>query len=74
MARAYKAWSDKEERFFFDILLSLQESGALKGGTLQKPYGYTDIEKQLKVVAPDTKHTAESCKTKFRYLKLKFHA
>ncbi|CAN1162241.1 hypothetical protein LINPERPRIM_LOCUS1279 [Linum perenne] len=74
MARAYKAWSDKEERFFFDILLSLQESGALKGGTLQKPYGYIDIEKQLKVVAPDTKHTAESCKTKFRYLKLKFHA
>ncbi|CAN1847466.1 hypothetical protein LINPERHAP1_LOCUS38552 [Linum perenne] len=74
MARAYKSWSDKEERFFFDILLSLQESGALKGGTLQKPFGYTDIEKQLKVLAPDTKHTAESCKTKFRYLKLKFHA
>ncbi|CAN1764959.1 hypothetical protein LINPERHAP1_LOCUS9479 [Linum perenne] len=73
-ARAYKAWSDKEERFFFDIQLSLQESGALKSGTLQKPYGFTDKEKQLKVVALDTKHTAESCKTKFRYLKLKFHA
>ncbi|CAN1764579.1 hypothetical protein LINPERHAP1_LOCUS9323 [Linum perenne] len=73
MPRTYKAWSQQEEIFFYDILLALYEAGNIQGGTL-RDCGYTDIQKQLKVLAPNTKQTADSCKTKFRYVKAKFHA
>ncbi|CAN1146750.1 hypothetical protein LINPERHAP2_LOCUS15467, partial [Linum perenne] len=66
MPRTYKAWSQQEEIFFYDILLALYEAGNIQGGTL-RDCGYTDIQKQLKVLAPNTKQTADSCKTKFRY-------
>ncbi|CAN1317839.1 hypothetical protein LINPERPRIM_LOCUS30581 [Linum perenne] len=55
-----------------------QESTAAKwkyfpGGAL-RDCGYSDIEKQLKVLVPDTKHNADSIKGKFRVFKGKFHA
>ncbi|CAN1168240.1 hypothetical protein LINPERPRIM_LOCUS19106 [Linum perenne] len=56
-----------------DILLSLHEAGRIQGGTL-RDCGYTDIEKQLKLLAPNSRQTAESCKTKLKYVKGKFHA
>ncbi|CAN1774785.1 hypothetical protein LINPERHAP1_LOCUS13089 [Linum perenne] len=73
MWRTYKAWSQQEEQFLFDILLAEHEAGRIKAGTLSD-CGYTDIEKQLKVLVPNTKHTADTIRTKFRQFKGKFHA
>ncbi|CAN1135809.1 hypothetical protein LINPERHAP2_LOCUS9077 [Linum perenne] len=73
MSRSYKAWSQLEEQRLFDILLALHEAGKIQGGAL-RDCGYIDIEKQLKVLVPDTKHNAESIKGKFRVFKGKFHA
>ncbi|CAN1756716.1 Putative nuclease HARBI1 [Linum perenne] len=73
MSRAYRAWSQQEEQVLFDILHSLHDAGSIQAGTL-KDCGYTDIEKRLKVLVPNTKHTADSIKGKFRQFKGKFQA
>ncbi|CAN1826956.1 hypothetical protein LINPERHAP1_LOCUS31772 [Linum perenne] len=57
----------------FDILLAEHDAGYIQAGTL-RDCGYSDIEKQLKVLVPNTKHTADTIRTKFRQFKGKFHA
>ncbi|CAN0887113.1 hypothetical protein LINGRAHAP2_LOCUS15535 [Linum grandiflorum] len=68
---ADKRW--KHFQVLFDILLELHECGELKNGTLQG-CGYNQVQKRMQERLPNTKHDAESIKTKFHYYKNKFSA
>ncbi|CAN1167456.1 hypothetical protein LINPERHAP2_LOCUS27254 [Linum perenne] len=71
--RTYKAWSDEEERALIDVLTRLYEEGTLKAGSLNAA-GFTDAEKRMRLLVPNTQHTADTIKTKFRTFKAKFQA
>ncbi|CAN1339547.1 hypothetical protein LINPERPRIM_LOCUS38530 [Linum perenne] len=73
MSRTYEAWSQRDEQFLFDILLAEHDAGHIQVGTLHD-CGYTYIEKHLKALVPNTKHTGDTIRTKFRQFKGKFHA
>ncbi|CAN0919495.1 hypothetical protein LINGRAHAP2_LOCUS31487 [Linum grandiflorum] len=73
MSRKYMRWTFQEDQVLFDILLELHECGELKNGTLQG-CGYNQVQKRMQERLPNTKHDAESIKTKFRYYKNKFSA
>ncbi|CAN1315835.1 hypothetical protein LINPERPRIM_LOCUS29845 [Linum perenne] len=71
--RAYKAWSDAEERALIDVLTRMYEYGSLKAGSLNAQ-GFADAEKRMRLLVPLTQHTADTIKTKFRTFKAKFQA